>query len=116
MINTTQLKCLTVFSIFALIGFGPISPGCLIGMYVVWRRPEWFSVLIGRLYNHPKNADFITSAQTRNTRIKSFLGLLALFVIDIIPVPVTPALAFIIILSRPMWFYMTVRRIYGLSA
>lgn len=107
---------LTLIGPAALIGFGPISPGCLIGMYVVWRRPEWFRVLIGRLYNHPKHADFITSAQTRITRIKSFIALLTLLVIDIIPVPVTPALAFFIILAKPKWFYATVRRIYGLSA
>lgn len=113
MINTAQLKCLSVFSIFALIGFGPVSPGCLIGMYIVWQRPEWFSVLVGRVYNHPRHTEFVTSAQTRKARLKSFLSLLTLFIIDIAPVPVTPVVAFAIILIRPMWFYIAVRRVYG---
>jgi hypothetical protein len=33
--NLAQIKCLSVFAVFAIIGFGPISPGCLIGMVVV---------------------------------------------------------------------------------
>lgn len=113
MINTAQLKCLSVFSIFALIGFGPISPGCLIGLYVVWKRPAWFHTLVGRVYNHPKSTGFVTSAQIRKARIKSFLSILTLLIIDIAPVPVTPVIAFGIILLRPMWFYTVVRRVYG---
>lgn len=113
MINAAQLKCLSIFAIFAIVGFGPISPGCLIGMYIVFRRPEWFRVLVGRLYNHPRFSDFITTAQTRDARIKCFLSLLTLFIIDIAPLPVTPIIAFAIILARPMWFYRTVTRVYG---
>jgi len=36
---------------------------------------------------------------SKNTRIKAFLCLFKLFVIDIAPVPVTPVIAFVIILS-----------------
>ncbi|SJM89805.1 conserved hypothetical protein [Crenothrix polyspora] len=46
-------------------------------------------------------------------RIKCFLSLLGLFIIDIAPVPVTPVVAFAIILSRPMWFYRMVAISYG---
>jgi hypothetical protein len=35
LINKAQIQCLAVFSVFAIIGFGPISPGCLIGMFIV---------------------------------------------------------------------------------
>ena len=111
--NSAQLKCLSIFAIFAIIGFGPVSPGCLIGMYIVVMRPEWFLLLIEKMYNHRQTFPFITAKQTRVTRIKSFLSLLTLFIIDIAPVPVTPVIAFVIILSRPQWFYWVVRSVYG---
>ena len=112
--NTTQLKCLSVFAIFALIGFGPISPGCLIGLFIVIRRPMWFLKLTENLYSHPPvNPGFITTQQTRRARIKSFFTLLTLFLIDIAPVPVTPVIAFVIILARPRWFHDVVRTVYG---
>lgn len=113
MINAAQLKCLSVFAIFAIIGFGPISPGCLVGMYVVLMRPKWFLRLAGQVYNHPESTEFVTARQTRTTRLKSFLTLLILFIIDIAPVPVTPVVAFVIILARPRWFYRAVTRVYG---
>ena len=108
--NRAQLKCLCVFAIFAIIGFGPISPGCLIGMYVVIMRPNWFSKLIDDLYSNPRPQVLIAS---KNIRIKAFLCLLTLFVIDIAPVPVTPVIAFVIILSRPQWFLRVVKGVYS---
>ncbi|WP_427501482.1 hypothetical protein ACQE3E_08060 [Methylomonas sp. MED-D] len=114
MLNTAQIKCLSVFSIFAIIGFGPISPGCLIGMYIVVKRPDWFRLLIEAMYrDKARDTDFITTAQTRAARIKTFASLFTLFLIDIAPVPVTPVIAFVIILSRPHWFYQVVRQVYG---
>jgi hypothetical protein len=108
--NNAQLKCLCVFAIFAVIGFGPVSPGCLIGMYVVIMRPNWFLQLVDDLYSNPMPQDLIAS---KNTRIKVFLCLLILFVIDIAPVPVTPVIAFVIILSRPQWFLRVVKGVYS---
>jgi hypothetical protein len=114
--NSTQIKCLLVFAIFAIIGFGPISPGCLIGMYVVLYRPLWFWILTENLYEKQLLPQKIVGAdtlkQTRQTRQKCFISLLGLFIIDIAPVPVTPVVAFAIILSRPIWFYQLVARIY----
>ena len=100
--NPAQLKCILVFSLFAIIGFGPISPGCLIGMYVVIKRPKWFI-----------DFDASTEDQAKKTRKKCFLCLFTLFIIDIAPVPVTPIIAFIIILSRPQWFYHTIKAVYS---
>ncbi len=111
--NSAQLKCLFVFAIFSVIGFGPVSPGCLIGMYVVIMRPTWFLQLVDNLYNNFTAPGFIAS---NNTRIKAFLCLLALFIIDIAPVPVTPVIAFVIILSRPQWFLRIVRDVYSDNA
>ncbi|ATG89204.1 hypothetical protein [Methylomonas koyamae] len=116
MLNAAQFKALSVFAIFAIIGFGPISPGCLIGMYVVVKRPEWFRRLVRGIYAYPDDVDFVTAAETRAARIKSFASLLLLFLVDILPLPVTPVVAFAIILSRPAWFYRTARRIYGQAA
>ncbi len=113
MLNVAQLKCLAVFSSFAIIGFGPISPGCLLGLYIVWKRPEWFLRLVGRVYEHPRHAEFMSAQQSRRARIKSFLTLLALFVLDILPLPITPIVAFGIILARPQWFYRAVTHVYG---
>lgn len=104
-LNSAQRTCLSVFSGFAIIGFGPISPGCLIGFYVVVKRPLWFKSLMETM-----NADIkppqtsVNAESSRRTRKKCFFILLGLFVSDIAPVPVTPVVAFGIILSRPFWF------------
>jgi hypothetical protein len=108
--NITQFKCLAVFAIFAVIGFGPVSPGCLIGMYVVIMRPTWFLQLAENLY---RNRSVSHSKTSKNTRIKTFLCLLLLFIIDIAPVPVTPVIAYVIILSRPQWFLRIVKGVYN---
>ena len=109
--NAAQIKCLSVFAIFAIIGFGPVSPGCLIGMYIVLKRPVWFRKLIGDMY---ENLNFeIDRTEQAAVRKKTFLFLLCLFIADIAPVPVTPVIAFIIILSKPLWFYQIVIKIYN---
>jgi hypothetical protein len=112
--NKTQIKCLMVFSIFAIIGFGPISPGCLIGMYVVKYRPRWFWRVAVSLYADKAIATIldISRSQSQQARKKCFLSLMALFILDIAPVPVTPVVAFFIILMRPKWFYRVVAVIY----
>ena len=112
--NLTQFKCLGVFSIFAVIGFGPISPGCLIGLYSVVMRPLWFLQLICNLYANQPITDAVENIKaSKNVRKKTFIFLLCLFIVDIAPIPVTPVVAFIIILSRPQWFYVLVKRIYA---
>lgn len=110
--NTAQVKLLSVFSVFAIIGFGPVSPGCLIGMYVVLKRPTWFRHLIGEMYGNQQLTFEINAAEQFAVRKKTIFFLLCLFIVDIAPVPVTPVIAFVIILSRPLWFYQRVARIY----
>ena len=111
--NPAQIKCLLVFSLFAIIGFGPISPGCLIGFYVVTKRPSWFLDLANNLYRDKPSSYSNTEDQAKKTRKKCFFSLLTLFIIDIAPVPVTPVIAFIIILFRPHWFYCTIKAVYS---
>ncbi|WP_374087377.1 hypothetical protein [Methylomicrobium lacus] len=117
--NTAQIKCLLVFSVFAIIGFGPVSPGCLIGMYIVIARPQWFITFAQDLYDNPHPPHFQerlgtdSEKQTRQTRLKCFLSLLGLFIIDIAPIPTTPIIAAFIIFIRPAWFIRTIANVYG---
>ena len=111
--NTTRIKCLLAFCVFAIIGFGPISVVCLIGFYVLVERPPWFLQLTRNLY-----ADIIPSTPAPGnhpsfTRFKCFLSLLVLFILDIAPVPVTSAVGFVVLLARPLWFYKMVETVYS---
>jgi len=110
-VNLTQIKCLGVFSVFAIIGFGPISPTCLIGMYVVLMRPQWFPDLVDNLYAKLPLPQPVK--QIRHARIKCFLSLVGLFIIDIAPVPVNAVIAIAVVLSRPIWFYRLAANIYA---
>lgn len=110
--NTTQIKCLLVFCVFAIIGFGPVSPSCLIGMYVVIHRPDWFLQTTRKLYSNPPPLPNPVRHPFA-TRVKCFLSLLALFILDIAPVPVTASVAFVILLARPRWFYEMVETVYS---
>ena len=115
--NLAQIKCLSVFAVFAIIGFGPISPGCLIGMVVVLMRPKWFLALTLAIYRthcgKSRLEDLDNSTYVENARIKVFCSLVTLFLIDIAPVPVTPVIAFCVILMRPLWFYSLVISVYS---
>jgi hypothetical protein len=115
--NSTQFKCLLVFGVFAGIGFGPISPGCLIGMYSVVARPQRLLGVTRALYQRQGVPMFsmssIESESSKRIRLKAFLSFLILFLIDIAPYPVTPSIAIPIILIRPRWFYEWVERIYA---
>ncbi len=113
--NSAQIKCIIVFSVFAVIGFGPVSPGCLIGMYAVSARPRWLIELARALYTQNGTKLYPLPSSPPNSmqaRKKCFLSLLGLFIVDILPVPVTPVVAFIIVLSRPPWFYHLIEAVY----
>jgi hypothetical protein len=76
-------------------------------------RPIWFWNLIGNLYNNPQPYRLSFAIESTQARKKTFLFLLCLFIVDIAPVPVTPVIAFCIILSRPLWFYRVITGVYG---
>lgn len=115
--NAAQFKCLLVFSIFAITGFGPVSLSCLAGMYIVIGRPQWFLSLVGNLYNNKpqfqERLEADSEKQTKHARIKCFLSLLGLFIIDILPIPTTAIVAFFVIFNRPAWFIRTIANVYG---
>jgi hypothetical protein len=114
--NLTQVKCLLVFGIFAIIGFGPISPGCLIAMYSVLARPLWLLRVVRSLYEKQGQPMFpaphVEQETSGSLRAKTFLAFLGLFLVDIAPYPVTPSIAIPVILLRPRWFYELVERVY----
>ncbi len=115
--NDTQVKCLAVMIVFALIGFGPLSPTCLIGLFVVIARPRWFFNLVRRLYRNagdeviPFNP-LASCAAANIARIKSLVCLLILLLLDIAPVPVTSAIGLYVVIARPKWFKALVEKIY----
>lgn len=82
-------------------------------VYIVVMRPFWFLELAQNLYaNQPLNNTLENFKLAKNVRKKAFLFLFFLFMVDILPIPVTPVIAVIIILSRPVWFYTLVINIY----
>lgn len=117
--NGTQIKCFLVMTALAIIGFGPLSLTCLIGMYVVVARPGWFHSVVVNLYR-----DSVCEASdgalgqpekdsgTMGIRLKCFLYLLLLLVLDVAPVPVTGSIGLYVVMLRPPWFQALVEKIY----
>lgn len=118
--NEAQVKSLLVLSVLAVIGFGPLSFTCLIGMYIVLDRPLWFHQLTRDIYRGTNPGQ--TMKPTRPTRpgplalgsrCLTFLSLLLLLILDIAPIPVTGAIAIYVVLTRPEWFRRLVFNVYG---
>jgi hypothetical protein len=116
--NGTQLKCILVMAAIDVVGLGPLCITCLLGMGILVGRPEWFRVLVRDLYQG-KGA---LAAESRagegqpnslSTRVKCFLALSVLMVVDILPVPVAGSIGMYVAVLRPMWFRDLVDRIYG---
>lgn len=102
-VNPAQIKLSLVFLIFAIIGFGPISLGCLTGIYIVLFRPAWFKELVLDLY---KDKPVQPRPYHQNLlRLKWLFSLATLFILDLVPYPVTPSIAFPIIFLRPKCFF-----------
>ena len=106
--------------VLAIIDFGPVSLVCLIGMYIVIRRPPWFYEVVHNLYHDNPTApvawlprkwksNFATSA----IRMRCFLSLVFLMMLDIAPVPVAGSICLYLVLMRPRWFKALVENIYG---
>jgi len=119
--NEAQVKSLLVLSVLAIIGFGPLSFTCLIGIYVVLGRPPWFYQLTREIYRgtNPGVQAMKPARPARSgslalgSRFLTFLGLLLLLILDIAPVPVTGVIAIYVVLTRPEWFQQLVFNIYG---
>ncbi|WP_460035749.1 hypothetical protein [Methylothermus subterraneus] len=114
--NRTQLKCLLVMIVLALIGFGPLSLTCLIGLFVVIARPRWFFELVQDLYRNGGNkvpfAPPARSAAANVARCKAFVCLIGLLLLDIAPVPVAGSLGLYLVIARPKWFKAFVETLY----
>jgi hypothetical protein len=117
--NRTQVGSFLVLTVLAIIGFGPLSLTCLIGMFIVLRRPKWFYRVVGDLYRGTACGPVDHSVQqqkhgseTTMTRIKCFLCLVILLILDIAPVPVTGSIGLYVVVARPCWFKTLVEKIY----
>lgn len=113
--NGMQIKCFLVMTVLAIIGFGPLSLTCLIGLYVVLARPRWFQAVTTKLYQNLAGDARDPPERfsgTAITRLKCILCLLVLLVLDIAPVPVTGFIGLYVIALRPAWFKHLVERIY----
>jgi len=117
--NVTQIKCVSVLCGLAIIGFGPLSLTCLIGLFVVLARPRWFHEVVEHLYRDKPGGSVRQTAgrETDNTRaatvrIKCIFSLLGLLVLDVAPVPVTGSIGLYVALWRPLWFKTMVENMY----
>jgi hypothetical protein len=118
--NGTQVKSFLFLTVLAIIGFGPLSLTCLIGLFIVLRRPDWFYQVVKNLYRDTARGSEDCTGQeekrrsaTRIARIKTFLSLLVLLVLDIAPVPVAGSIGLYVVVARPCWFKRLVEKIYG---
>lgn len=116
--NDTQIKCLLVMTVLALIGFGPLSLTGLIGLFVVIARPRWFYLGVQNLYRDlggqarwPLGAP-ASCAASNLARIKALVWLLLLLLLDVAPVPVTGTIGLYVVIARPKWFKALVEKIY----
>jgi hypothetical protein len=117
--NVTRIKCVSVLCGLAIIGFGPLSLTCLIGLFVVLARPRWFYEVVWHLYRDKPGGSVRQTAgretgdpRAATVRIKCFLSLLGLLVLDIAPVPVTSTIGLYVALWRPFWFKTMVENMY----
>jgi len=110
--NATQIKSFLALTVLAIIGFGPLSLTCLIGMFIVVRRPKWFYQVVDDLYRGIACGPADCSSETTTVRVKCFLCLAILLVLDIAPVPVTGSIGLYVVATRPCWFKTLVEKIY----
>ena len=114
----TRIKCLLVMLLFSLIGFGPLSLTCLIGIYVVLVRPAWFIRVARNLYLRPNvsvKSENMPSVPAGNflVRGKAFINLVMLLILDIAPLPIAGIIGLTVVLFRPVWFIELVEQIYA---
>lgn len=114
--NWTRIQCLLVIAVCMVIGMGPVSPLCLTGIYCVLMRPAWLPKVMTGLYAGelpPAGNAKHSVAGTLLLRLWCLLALTGLLIVDIVPFPVTPTLAALVVLGRPAWFYRLVAGVYG---
>ena len=117
--NGARLRCLLALTGLSIIGFGPLSLTCLIGIYVVLARPAWFSAVVSELYRDVPGASahrvVRSGSGSTGVRLRTLFWLVVLLVLDIAPVPVTGSIGLYVVIARPPWFYRLVEAVYRSS-
>lgn len=112
--NQARIEAFTCLFVLNLIGFGPVSLTALIGLYLLWTRPPWFLTWARGVYgqSYQKTRSPIKTG-IRPKQIKASIILIGLFIIDVLPVPVTGSIALFIICFRPKSFLNWLESIYS---
>ncbi len=112
--NRARIEAFASLFILNLIGFGPISLTALIGLYLLWTRPPWFLTWARGVYgqSHRKTRSRIKTC-IRSKQIKGSIILICLFIIDVLPVPMTGSIALFITCFRPKSFLNWLESIYS---
>lgn len=117
--TTTRTRCVLVLLFLSAIGFGPVSLTALIGMAIVVGRPAWFLRVVLDVYRGSCQLPPITSRQhpkpALGARVRTFMTLAALMILDIAPFPVVGSFGLGIATFRPAWFLRLVAKIYGVG-
>lgn len=80
-------------------------------MFVVVMRPRWFHQMIHTLYTDKTKPQ--PNGSLALMQVQSLAVLLTLFIIDILPFPVTPSLVLPMFFIRPAWMYQVVETLYA---
>lgn len=112
--NRARIEAFASLFILNLIGFGPISLTALIGLYLLWARPQCFLTWVRKIYERPNQRPRLpVNTSARKRQIEGSLILLGLFIIDVLPVPVTGGIALVITWLRPKSFLNWLEAVYG---
>lgn len=112
--NRARIEAFASLFILNLIGFGPISLTALIGIYLLWARPPCFLTWVRKIYERPHQRSRLpVNTRACKRQIEGSLILLGLFIIDVLPVPVTGGVAIVITWFRPKSFLNWLEAVYG---
>lgn len=113
----TQTKSTIIICCLFIVEIFPVPFTSVISLFVIRKRPAWFSRLVTNLYaDKPAEENLVIEKIVNNngglpTRTKCTIAMSFMFVIDLI-VPVTIPTALYVSRKRPNWLINVARRLY----